>query len=135
MIPDNYVRLSRDHNLEMLQQRCSFLQDHRKRKDKLSPIKQGHEGVAPKFDNPFVFKGKRKMIVNLNKIIHKSMSDKKNNSQPRNKFPFQKFKVDSITQEYDPMQETACFNFFNNGTSQLPNILKYNKNDIGKQRI
>ena len=57
MIKASFMRLSRANNLEMPEERCSFSQDNRKRKEKLKPITK-EDQVHTKFDNPFILKGK-----------------------------------------------------------------------------
>jgi hypothetical protein len=111
------------------------------------------------------------MIVNLNKIIPRSLSEEKGRAKhnnPLNKLliskmknceqedsPIEKFKFrendkllkqkdfilghnkinselvnESITHEYDPMKETACFKFIKSEDSELPSIIKQNKDDL-----
>lgn len=113
------------------------------------------ESLTKNSDNPFLIKGKRKMIVNLNKIIPRSLSEEKARakykvtggqmldikdkkmdldatfnsatvhtynriglSQPQRDIDFilgvKPTNVtynDTLDNEYDPMKETACFNF------------------------
>lgn len=111
------------------------------------------------------------MIVNLNKIIPRSLSEEKARSKSKNplnklliskkkncelednavnKFELQESNRlqmekdfilglnrmnpehinESITHEYDPMKETACFKFIQKEDSELPNIIKQNKDDL-----
>lgn len=80
MIKGNIARFSRSRDLGISDgARYSFSQDnHTKRKERIKAIKNVcDESSIKQFDNPFILKGNKKMIVNLNKIIPRSLSEEK----------------------------------------------------------
>jgi hypothetical protein len=89
MIKANFARFSRSRDLGISDgARYSFSQEnHTKRKERIKAMKNAcDEPPIKQFDNPFILKGNKKMIVNLHKIIPRSLSEEK--ARARHKAPY-----------------------------------------------